>query len=96
MSDHGAPTRLYALPLAAHTALGVDVGSICWGSCGKGLVAGINLGEGRGDAIPCNRPAAECPAFDAEMPEPCGTVEYRDRQYEIVLRRIRQTPKGKP
>ena len=78
--------RIYALPLHAHKAHGIDVSKICWGSCGKGSIGAISLGSD--EAIPCVYPAAECPAFEKEMGTPCGTVDFNGREYEIVLRKL--------
>lgn len=80
-------TKLYIIPFFAHEALGLKVADICWGSCGKGLVGGIHVGNDSG--IPCNQPADQCPAFDKEMAEPCGTVDGRDGERPVYLRRLR-------
>jgi hypothetical protein len=81
MSD---ATRMYAVPLAAHEMFGVDVGSICWGECGKGSIGGIDLGED--SAIPCFE--AECPYLDKQMDKPSGTVEFGGEEQPVYLRRI--------
>lgn len=83
-------TKLSVLPLEAHKRNGVDVGAICWGSCGKGLVGGTDLGNGD-VAIPCATPANKCPAFDAETSEPWGTVnDGQDPNRVVYLRKIKQ------
>ena len=84
---------LYALPLAPHKANGVDIGSICWGSCGRGLVGGLGLGD-YGEAIPCATPSGECPHFEKEMPKPMGTIEFNGREYTVILRKISATPRA--
>lgn len=78
--------RIYVIPLGPHAGVGVDVGSICWGSCGKGLMGGIDLGE-YGGAIPCDE--EDCPYLDKQMDAPLGEAEYNGHQYELVLRKLR-------
>jgi hypothetical protein len=86
----GAVTKLYALPLVAHDRVGVKVSSICWGSCGHGLIGGIVLGD-LGEAIPCAQPADRCPAFVEELPHPWGTVhDGQDPERPVYLRKIRE------
>jgi hypothetical protein len=83
-------TKAYALPIAAHKRHGIDVADICWGSCGKGAVAGIVLDND--EAIPCLAPAAECPHFDKEMDKPIATdVEFNDfgPTYDLYLRKLK-------
>ncbi len=85
-------TVIYAVPIQAHEACGVDVGSICWGSCGKGSVGGIGLGE-YGDAIPCTQ--VECPYLDKQMDKPFGTVPIDPdgtEEREVIIRKIRSVP----
>jgi hypothetical protein len=83
-------TRLYALPLRAHERLGIDVGSICWGSCGRGSVGSINLD--RDEAIPCSEPASGCPQHDQDSERPYGTVQDgMGRECVVFLRRLRRT-----
>jgi hypothetical protein len=81
--------RLYVIPVEAHDLVGVKVGAICWGECGKGLVGGIGLGRGDGSAIPCAEEV--CPYLDRQMSEPMGTVEWNGREYAMVLRKIHGT-----
>jgi hypothetical protein len=80
--------RIYAISLRGHDKIGVKIANICWGSCGKGNIGAINLGE-YGEAIPCSTPAAECPNLDKEMGTPVGTVELNGQEYEVVIRRLR-------
>jgi hypothetical protein len=88
---------IYALSLQGHEAIGVDIGGICWGSCGKGAIGAIDLGE-NGEAIPCCHVAAECPNLDKEMGKPFGTIEFNGREYDVILRKLRATgsPQGSP
>lgn len=78
--------RLYAVPLSAHRAVGVDIGPICWGSCGKGAIGAINLDND--SAIPCRE--AECPHLVKQMDTPMGTVPLSPggREEPVYLRRI--------
>jgi hypothetical protein len=81
--------KLYVIPLQAHEAIGLRIAEVCWGSCGNGLIGGVDLGN-QGEAIPCITPAAQCPAFDEEMSEPWGTVpDGRDPERPVYLRKLR-------
>jgi hypothetical protein len=78
---------IYAVPIEAHDACGIDVGAICWGSCGKGSIGGIGLDD-MGSGIPCVHPPAECP-HHAKDSGPFGTIEDGGEETTIVLRRLR-------
>jgi hypothetical protein len=81
--------RLYAVPL---DACGFNAAKVCWGSCGQGIVGGINL-EKYGEAIPCSVPAAQCPHFEREMAEPYGTVDDgRNPERPVYLRKLTAEP----
>jgi len=82
---------VYAISLPGHRKIGVDIGSICWGSCGKGAIGAINLGDW-GEAIPCVHPSGECPNFDKEQSRPCGTVDFNGKEWDVVIRRLRAAP----
>jgi hypothetical protein len=76
---------IYAVPLA-HERKGINVGAICWGTCGKGAIGGIMLGE-YGAAIPCNRPAAECPHHHEDI-DAGMTVDPGDGTEAAVIIRL--------
>lgn len=82
-------STMYAVPIEAHEAKGMRVADWCWGSCGHGLIGGIDLGERRGSAIPCATKAADCPHFDAETEKPWGTVEDERQTHTVYLRRLK-------
>ena len=67
----------------------------CWGSCGKGAIASINLGDGI-VAMPCFE--TECPHLDRDDTEPAGEGNFPgivdDDPYEIWLRKLK--PLGTP
>jgi hypothetical protein len=78
---------IYVVPIGAHKAIGVDVGAICWGSCGNGFIGGVDLDSDSG--IPCDMPVAECPHHDRDAAEPCGSIEERGEERPVYLRRLR-------
>ncbi|HQR17706.1 MAG TPA: hypothetical protein PK948_05030 [Gemmatimonadales bacterium] len=82
--------RLFAIPLGQ----GPWVSGVCWTSCGKGLIGGIDLGPG-GAAIPCATPASECPHFVKEQDgEPFATIDDGDDPARpIWLRAISEKPR---
>jgi hypothetical protein len=85
---------VYAVGIEAHESFGVDVGAICWGSCGKGSIGGIGMDE-MGSAIPCFTAAAECPHHVKDS-GPFGTIDHLGgEEMTVVLRRI-QSPTPTP
>ena len=89
--------RVFAVMLEGHKQIGVDIGAICWGSCGKGAIGAINMQEW-GEAIPCVVPARECPNLDRDQRDSCGTVEFKGQEYAVVLRKLKAcaTREGEP
>ena len=68
----------------------------CWGTCGKGRLASINLGSK--DAIPCFE--AECTHRVGDDMGPLGTVDHPslDGEHEVWVRELEAMPtaKGEP
>ena len=62
----------------------------CWGSCGKGICASINLLEGV-EAIPCAQET--CPHLDKDDVQPFGTGAFPTMgdggEYEVWLRKLK-------
>ena len=80
--------RVYAIMIQGHKQIGVDIGAICWGSCGKGAIGAIAMQEW-GDATPCVVPAAECPNLDRQQRDSCGSIEFNGKEYDVVLRKLK-------
>lgn len=57
--------KLYVIPIQPHEHAGINVADICWGSCGRGIVGGVDIGGA--SCIPCRTEAAECPHFEREV-----------------------------
>lgn len=88
----GADQRVvYAVPI---TRIGEHPGDRaaewCWGTCGKGLIYGIEL-DGIGAAIPCATPAAECPHGAVDMAQAWGTGPQGER---VHLRKLKEAAHG--
>lgn len=88
--------RMFAIALRQ----GPWVASVCWGTCGNGLMGGIVLGDGMGEAIPCVTPADACPHFVKEQDgEPFAVVEHPafgdgNEPRPIWLRKISEVRRG--
>ena len=64
----------------------------CWGTCGKGLAASIELVPGKLSAVPCAQET--CPHLDKDDVEPFGTGNFPsmgdEGDYEIWLRKLKE------
>lgn len=88
LAQQDEDARLFAVPL---DACGFNAASVCWGTCGKGIMGGIDV-DGMA-AIPCTVRAAQCPHFEKEMAEPWGTVnDGRDDDRPVYLRKLQREP----
>ena len=62
-------SKLYVVPFLESTK--EQIGEWCWGSCGHGIVGGIQL-DASVIGIACRH--EPCPHLDKEMTESCGDV----------------------
>lgn len=68
----GGDAMIYALVFAIPEQRAI-IERVCLGSCGRIIVGGIMDGQ-FGELAVCRTDAADCPALDRQIEEPCGEV----------------------